>query len=267
MSLVSAARTQLTRGERMETSPARERLRVLVASDHALIGDSVRAALTHRGHEVVVIRWPKRARRVSRRQRPPPTEALTEIGLLLSDLDSWSRINAARLVVERVRLPWVVVTTSPRGPAWGGVLAAGVEVVVPGDAGLEHVNDLLLSVAWHQISTPTDERTELEATWRETCARHREVTERISLLTPREGEVLRLMYGGSSVAAIAETFEVTPATVRTQVKAVLRKLNVKTQLAAVATFGDALDGLDERVPRVPPGRDPAGAADNGLTPT
>ncbi len=230
---------------------------MLVASDHALIGDSVRAALATRGHEVVAIRWPSGARRVSRLRRPPPAEALTEAGLLLSDLDSWSRIDAATLVVERIDVPWVVLTTSRRGPAWGALLAAGVEVVLPGETGLEHVSEVLEWVAARRIETPDDERTELEAAWRETCARHAEVTERLGLLTPREREVLGLMYGGSSVAGIAETLEVTPATVRTQVKAVLRKLEVRTQLAAVATFDDALDTWDQRPPRRPPSPQPS----------
>jgi DNA-binding NarL/FixJ family response regulator len=166
---------------------------------------------------------------------------LPEVGLLLSDLDRWSLIQTATLVVERIRVPWVALTTSPRGPFWGGLLAAGVEVVLPGDTGLEHISDLLLSVAQSQVATPADERFELEAAWREMRARHGDVTERIGQLTPREREVLHLMYEGSSVARIAETFEVTPATVRSQVKAVLRKLDVNTQLAAVAAFDDALD--------------------------
>ncbi len=248
MGLASAARPQSTRGERMATSSTPERLRVLVASDHALVGDSVRAALATRGHEVVGIRWPKGAGRLSRRRRPPPVEALPEVGLLLSDLDSWSRIEAATLIVEWIHVPWVALTTSPRGPAWGGLLAVGVEVVLPVGAGLEDVSNALLAVAGGGVGTPAGERAELEDSWRETCARHVEVTERISLLTPREREVLSLMYGGTSVAEIADAFEVTPATVRTQVKAVLRKLDVKTQLAAVAAFDDALDAWDQRVP-------------------
>ena len=237
----------------MATSPAPGRLRVLVASDHALIGDSVRAALANRGHEVVVIRWPRASGRLSKRRTPPPAEELTEVGLLLSDLDSWSRVDAATTVVDRIRVPWVALTTSPRGPVWGGLLAAGVEVVLPVDTGLEQVNEALLSVARRQSPTAEEERAELEEAWRETCARHLEVTERISQLTPREREVLRLMYDGASVAGIAEAFEVTPATVRTQVKAVLRKLHVKSQLAAVALFDSALDGLDRRVPLPLPG--------------
>jgi DNA-binding NarL/FixJ family response regulator len=168
----------------------------------------------------------------------------TEVGLLLCDLDRWSRIHAATLVVDRVRVPWVALTTSPRGPAWGGLLSAGVEVVLPANTRLEQVSELLQSVVQRQVATPADERIELETAWRERQSRHKDVTVRIGMLTPREREVLHLMYEGCSVARIADSFGVTPATVRTQVKGVLRKLDVNSQLAAVAAVDDALDVFD-----------------------
>jgi two-component system nitrate/nitrite response regulator NarL len=240
----------------MATSPAPERLRVLVASDQALIADAVRAALSSRGHDALVVRWPGDTRAPGLRRQVRRT-AMMEVGLLLSDLDRWSRIRAAMVVVERIGVPWVALTTAPRGPAWGGILTAGAKVVLPGTTRLEHISDLLLSVVQRQVTTPADERLELEAAWQEMRARHDDVAERLSRLTPREREVLRLMYAGSSVASIAEMFEVAPATVRSQVKSVLRKLDVNSQLAAVAAFDDVLDILDRRpgvrapMPRAP----------------
>lgn len=235
----------------MATSPAPQRLRVLVASDQALIADAVRAALVSRGHDALVVRWPG-DNHASARRRPVTRVAMTEVGLLLSDLDRWSRIRAAALVVERISVPWVALTTSPRGPAWGGVLSAGAKVVLPGTTQLDNISDLLLSVVRRQMDTPAEERLELERAWQEMRARHDDVAERLSRLTPREREVLRLMYAGSSVARIAEMFDVAPATVRSQVKSVLRKLDVNTQLAAVAAFDDVLDVLGRRSANLPP---------------
>jgi RNA polymerase sigma factor (sigma-70 family) len=231
-------------------TPAPERLRVLVASDQALIADAVRAALSGRGHDALVVRWPGDVR-VPRPRQQVRRVALMEVGLLLSDLDRWSRIKAAMLVVERISVPWVALTTSPRGPAWGGVLSAGAKVVLPGSTRLDNISDLLLSVVHQELSASAEERLELETGWEAMRARHDEVAERLSTLTPREREVLRLMYAGSSVASIAEMFEVAPATVRSQVKSVLRKLDVNSQLAAVAAFDDVLDALDGRPMRRP----------------
>lgn len=53
-------------------------------------------------------------------------------------------------------------------------------------------------------------------------------------LSRREGEVLCLLMEGHSVAKIAESSFVSIGTVRTQVKAILRKLGVNSQAAAVA---------------------------------
>jgi RNA polymerase sigma factor (sigma-70 family) len=235
----------------MATSPAPERLRVLVASDQALIADAVRAALASRGHDALVVRWPGDTR-IPGPRRPAPMTATMEVGLLLSDLDRWSRIRAAALVVERIEVPWVALTNAPRGAAWGGLLSAGARVVLPGSTRLEGIDDLLSSVLQRRVSTPADERAELESDWREMRERHDEVAERFARLTPREREVLQLMYAGASVARIAEMFEVAPATVRSQVKSVLRKLDVNSQLAAVAVFDDVLEIYDRRPAERPP---------------
>jgi DNA-binding NarL/FixJ family response regulator len=53
-------------------------------------------------------------------------------------------------------------------------------------------------------------------------------------LSRREGEVLCLLMEGHSVGKIAESSFVAVGTVRTQVKAILRKLGVNSQAAAVA---------------------------------
>ncbi len=53
-------------------------------------------------------------------------------------------------------------------------------------------------------------------------------------LTPREAEVLRHLAAGLPAAAIASSSHVSEATVRTQIRAVLSKLGVQSQLQAVA---------------------------------
>jgi len=205
-----------------------------------LIAEAVRAALDSRGHDVIVVRWPGEKTRTPRR-RPAPPAPESQVGLLLSDLDRWSRIRAAILLVERIPVPWAVLTTSPRGPAWGGLLAVGARVVLPGSTRLDHITSVLSMVVRDELTMPAAERRELEASWEEMRTRHDAVAERLATLTPRESEVLRLMYAGSSVVQIAELLEVAPATVRSQVKAVLRKLDVNNQLAAVAAFDDVMD--------------------------
>lgn len=66
-----------------------------------------------------------------------------------------------------------------------------------------------------------------------------------SSLSKRESEVLHLLMEGMSVTKIAETSFVSVGTVRTQVKAILRKLGVSSQVAAVAlAYRSGWPGVD-----------------------
>ncbi|RYJ01406.1 MAG: LuxR family transcriptional regulator, partial [Actinomycetales bacterium] len=65
---------------------------------------------------------------------------------------------------------------------------------------------------------------------------------RLAQLTPREREVLAMLHEGSSTAVIAERLDISQTTVRSQIRAVLRKLGVRSQLAAVAALDASLSG-------------------------
>ena len=64
----------------------------------------------------------------------------------------------------------------------------------------------------------------------------RETTSRLGRLSPREREVLGLLTDGLRAAVIAERLVVSMPTVRTQIRAILAKLQVGSQLEAVALF-------------------------------
>lgn len=68
-------------------------------------------------------------------------------------------------------------------------------------------------------------------------------------LSRREGEVLCLLMEGYSVNKIAESSFVSIGTVRTQVKAILRKLGVSSQAAAVAlAYRSGWPAVDQSLP-------------------
>jgi len=79
---------------------------------------------------------------------------------------------------------------------------------------------------------------------------HRRRTEEraalLARLTPREREVLALMAAGYRASAVAAHFVVAVPTVRTQIRSILIKLDVTSQLAAVALLHAA--GSDVPVP-------------------
>ena len=93
--------------------------------------------------------------------------------------------------------------------------------------------------------TPAAERRRLIADWHRLEAEQADLAERIATMTPREREVLGYLYAGTPVRSIARRLHLSEATVRSQVQRVLRKLEVRTQLAAVAALSAASRPADE----------------------
>ncbi|MEO5852664.1 MAG: LuxR C-terminal-related transcriptional regulator [Nocardioides sp.] len=219
----------------MASSPHR---RVAITSDQSLVAEAVGAALTSRGFDVLMVRWPATPLRDEHvaAAPTPPTSSPPDVALLLSDLDHPARVAAAVQLMLRLPVPWVVLSGAPRGPVWGELLEVGAAVVAPSSTTLEEVAPTLLAVAEGREAMGPGEREELTAAWRTLKSEQDDLAARVASMTPRETEVLRLLYAGTPVAMIALQLRVSEATVRSQVKRVLRKLDVRSQLAAVAAF-------------------------------
>jgi DNA-binding NarL/FixJ family response regulator len=229
------------------SGPNRARpMRIAVASDQRLVGDSVVEALRNRAFVPLLVQWPPRPTRPptrSRRRRPfrrsagPPPD----VGLMLSDLARMERVLAARTVLAGLPLPWLVMAGIPRSPIWGALYEGGASLVVPMDTGLVEVADLLQELsAGGRPAALRRESQELISSWRSHAARRSDVAARLQTLTEREGAILDQLHQGLPVRNIAERSEVTESTVRSQVKAILRKLDVNSQMAAVAVYEDVL---------------------------
>lgn len=201
-----------------------------------MVAEAVRAALGSRGFDTGCVRWPG-ATTLRRRTARLGYDA----GLLLSDLDRTPRVRAAMLVAQRWQTRWVVLTGAPRGPLWGAVLEAGAALVLPTETPLDQIVATLRTIGRHPRVAECQGRDDLVAAWARMQAEHEDLAARVASLTPREREVLTLLRAGDTVAGIARILDVAPATVRSQVKAVLRKLDVNSQLAAVAAYGRLLE--------------------------
>jgi DNA-binding NarL/FixJ family response regulator len=79
----------------------------------------------------------------------------------------------------------------------------------------------------------SEERERLLGAWRNEQISTDDARRRLELLTPRERQVLGALIKGRHVHEIARTDVVSEATVRTQVKSILGKLEVTSQLEAV----------------------------------
>ena len=235
------ARVRRLSSDAPSTPEPRAEVRVVVAADHALVAESVRAALAGRGFSTVVVRrrtdehppgWVRRSPGHSRHRGP-------EVGILLThsaeDQSPW-----AQVILERMSIPWLVLAPEERGPTWGAFYASNATLVVPTTASLDEVCGLLDDLAVGRGPSAPRGRRELIRAWRRSIRERDELADRLGSLTVREQQVLRQLHDGVGVRVIAEDSKVSEATVRTQVKAILKKLEVSSQIAAVAAYEELL---------------------------
>jgi two-component system, NarL family, nitrate/nitrite response regulator NarL len=211
---------------------ARSNVRILIIEDHALFAESLDLALTVEGYDV---------------RRLPIPETGTSQGAVLSaalrlrprivllDLDLGPVGDGVRLIAPLVRsgAHVVVVTASPDKWRLGECLWYGARKVL---TKARPLNEILATVRRLNQGLPVmdrDEREELLRDWHEERQQHEEHRTRLQRLTAREREVLGHLMVGQPVRDIARISVVSEATVRTQVKSILAKLEVSSQLAAV----------------------------------
>ncbi len=209
-------------------------IRVVVVAHHALVGDAVRMALSSRG----IVATGASLGRGSQRELVALARVVSSVrpalGLVLCDVDDPVQLRETVLLARGVPIRWLLLTSSQDDSRWGAAVEAGVHGVVPMSEGIDVVAHAVRVIARGREGLSSDTRTRVLQAWRRAGREHRQLVERFGGLTPREMKVLSLLAEGLTVKQIAERSEVAEGTVRSQVKSVLRKLGVNSQLAAVA---------------------------------
>ena len=209
-----------------------KKTRIAVLDAHVLYGECLCLALTLRGHEALQIPVPARTTgstallAVILRKRP-------DVAIL--DIELGTGWDAGTLVqgLARSRVHVVVVTEVSDPVRWGEALAHGARLVLSKDAPLSTVTSAMRRLNDRvPLMTPEQRRGMLEA-FRDESRVRREERARLETLTTRESEILDYLIAGMAASDIAAMCVVSEATVRTQIKAVLAKLEVRSQIAAV----------------------------------
>ncbi|MGH9068195.1 MAG: response regulator transcription factor [Acidimicrobiales bacterium] len=200
--------------------------RVLLVEDHSLLAESLRICLAGEGYEVEVAPVGSREEVVAAARRLMPDAVLLDaslghpIGDGLSLVEPLCRTGAAVVVVSG--------TTEPAR------VAACIEAGAAGFVSKSRPLDELVAVVADAVARlplmADEERARLGAELDE----HRRRQGGLARLTTRETTVLRALMDGKAVVAIAAGGFVSPGTVRSQIRAILTKLEVNSQLAAVA---------------------------------
>lgn len=123
-------------------------------------------------------------------------------------------------------------------------LEAGITSFFDKASPLDHLVELLRDAADGAACHPRSDRAELIRMLTDHRAVARARTEPFDQLTPREREVLALLMGGKSADEISALHVVAVTTVRTQIRGILGKLGVNSQLGAVALAREAGWDLD-----------------------
>jgi DNA-binding NarL/FixJ family response regulator len=210
----------------------RSSVRVVIVDDHVLFAESLGLALSVEGYD---------ARRISvpMEQRAPGAlvSAVTRLRprVVLLDLDLGGFGDGGRLITPLARsgANVVVVTASVDRGRWGEAVRYGARKVLPKSRPL---NEILAAVRRISQGLPVmsrEEREELLAYWHDERAERQQALSLFEALTVRERQVLGHLMRGRNVREIAAAGVVSEATVRTQVKSILAKLGVTSQLAAV----------------------------------
>ena len=207
---------------------ARVARKVIIVEDHELLAQTLALGLASRGYESRVVE---------------PGPAVTVIDqaadfrpdLVLLDLDLGS-VDGLELVDRLGALGAAVllVTGCSDESQLGAALALGAVGWVSKSEPFEQLLALSERALRRDPLLPPARRSELVRLGRSRLKQQRDLKARAAELTSRERDVLAALLAGKSALEIAEEFVVSLGTVRSHIQAILRKLGVSNQLAAVA---------------------------------
>jgi DNA-binding NarL/FixJ family response regulator len=206
--------------------------RVAIVDDHDLFAEALTIALAHAGHDV------------HRAHVDDDTSGAEELfrtvlklrpRLVLLDLDLGPSCDGTALIgpLRRAGVGVVVVTATSDQVRWGECLRLGAAAVLPKSADLNTILATIRLVSQERPAMNPEERRALLSRSQEERHVLQELHDRLDRLTTREREVLGHLMAGRHAREIARVSVVSEATVRTQVKSILAKLEVSSQLAAV----------------------------------
>jgi DNA-binding NarL/FixJ family response regulator len=202
---------------------------VLIVDDHELLAESLRLTLTAEGFDVLVP-GVQAGDVYACAQQAPPDVVLLDLDLGAEGGDGSALVEGLAVGGARV----VVVSGTPDRLRVAACLESGACGYVSKAASLDELLAAVRVAASGEEVMSQAQRLDLIAELREARSQRKRELAPFTDLTGREGFVLAQVIEGRSAAEIAICSYVSEATVRTQIRGVLGKLGVRSQLAAVA---------------------------------
>lgn len=208
----------------------RSAIRVLIADDHYLAREGLRALLERAGGYVIVAEASTGEEALALAAGHSPDLALLDIRYAGGVIDGLE--VARRLADTMPTLGVVLLTMHDSAEYLRAAIGAGARGFLAKDAARAEVLAALAQVAAGGVAFPP-------ALMRLAVSEDQAgpVLAAIKRLTPREREVLTALAGGSTNKEIAIALSITPGTVKTHVERLIGKLGVRdrTQAAILAT--------------------------------
>ena len=209
--------------------------RLLIVEDHELLSGTLALALRQQGIEVETSQGPAPGDVVETARRLAPVVVLLDLELgpgLGSGVDlvrplvaTGAKVAIMTGVTERARL--------------AACLEAGAVGIVSKTTGFADLIETVRRLAEGHAILSENDRQELLADLRAKRSADRRRLAPFEALTSREKAVLAGLVAGESAEEIAARSYVSLSTVRTQIRSILLKLRVKSQLTAVALAREA----------------------------
>ena len=214
------------------TPDTRPATRVLIIEDHTLFAESLELALSLEGYDVRRLALPEVGGSMATLRS---TALRSNARIVLLDLDLGRFGDGMSLIAPLARdgANVVVVTASTDHGRWGACMRQGARKILSKGRPLQETLSTVRRLHQGLPVMTSDELERLLDAWRSERMVTDDMRRRLELLTPREKQILGSLIEGHNVREIARSCVVSEATVRTQVKSILAKLEVSSQLAAV----------------------------------
>jgi DNA-binding NarL/FixJ family response regulator len=216
--------------EERHTGPPSGPIRILLTGHHALLREAIRSALENEPDIVTVSESQPGRMAVAEAERVRPDVALLEVVLPRAD-----GIRAIREI--RARVPECRVLLLCDGEHQNVLiegLEAGANGYVSQESPLSELVEATRAVYRGESVIPPRMLGRLITNLIERRREQGESMSRVSKLSPREREVLRLLAEGADNIAIGDALVISPQTARTHIQNILTKLGVHSRLEAVA---------------------------------
>lgn len=204
---------------------------IAIVEDHALVADALVDAMVGLGLGAWVMPTTSREALLTDLAGPQGPRAV------ILDLTLGEEIGDATDLIplmRRLGITVVVATGDVRRPTAARCYGAGACTVVTKGEPFHHLLEQLAVAAACERCITDNEYFELVGELRREREAQEEARARFARLTPREADVLEPMCDGCSIAETAEAEFVSETTVRSHIRAIFLKLDVRTQLAAAA---------------------------------